>query len=104
MTKVQEECLVMIKTRTKTPTAISITNMYLINEPQTIEMSCKSQARHIAVAETEYLTLEQRCQLVTANHIIYAGQSVMQLENAHKWLMNWDAKALCDLNANEIDN
>ena len=101
---VKEECEVMIEQQSETLTAIT-KNKYVLHarKPQTIEITCNSKTQHKAVDKIEHLKLDQGCKISTENHILFAGQTVIQEEYIHVWPLNWAVDKLFDLTKSDLD-
>lgn len=101
---VKEECEVIIEKQPESLTAIA-KNKYVLHarQPQTIEITCNSKTQHKAVDKIEHLQLDQGCKISTRNHILFAGQTVIQEEKIHVWPLNWSVDELFDLTKNELN-
>ena len=93
------------------PTKFSIINEAFINlapnefifytkAPQTIQVKCRSETKHIAVQHSEKLTMKDNCEIRSNEHTTRSGHSLNLDSGIQRWPFNWNASGLLfDLDA-----
>ena len=68
--------------------------IFYTKTPQTIQIKCKGETKHIVVQQQEKITMKDNCEIKSSEHTTRSGHTLQMESETRRWPFNWNASGL----------